>query len=125
MKTVAFTGYRPEKLPFSENNSDVLYIKFRKRLMQVINRLVERGYTNFISGVATGFDTWAAEDVISLKKDNCNIKLECAIPFSGQAERWGQVDIKRRNQILKHSNRNTMVCKHYRKDCFLYVTNIW
>ena len=74
MNTVAFTGYRPDKLPFVEDKKDEQYLKFRERLLQVINRLVERGYTDFISGVALGFDTWAAEDIIALKKENKLIK---------------------------------------------------
>lgn len=45
MGTVAFTGYRPNKLPFAEDKKDELYLAFRKRLRQVIDRLVERGYT--------------------------------------------------------------------------------
>ena len=57
---VAFTGYRPEKMPFVESKKDEAYLKFRKRQLQVIERLIERGCTHFISGVAMGFDTWVA-----------------------------------------------------------------
>ena len=72
MGTVAFTGYRPNKLPFAEDKKDELYLAFRKRLRQVIDRLVERGYTEYVSGVAMGFDTWVAEDVIEVRKNNPN-----------------------------------------------------
>ena len=70
MLAVAFTGYRPEKMPFKENKKDEHYLKFRKMQMRVIRRLVERGYTHFISGLALGFDTWVAEDIIELRKEN-------------------------------------------------------
>ena len=63
---VAFTGYRPEKMPFVESKKDEAYLKFRKRQLQVIERLIERGCTHFISGVAMGFDTWVAEDIMVL-----------------------------------------------------------
>ena len=63
---VAFTGYRPEKMPFVESKKDEAYLKFRKRQLQVIERLIERGCTHFISGVAMGFDTWVAEDILAL-----------------------------------------------------------
>lgn len=33
--TVAFTGYRPEKMPFIESKSDENYMRFRKRQLQV------------------------------------------------------------------------------------------
>lgn len=32
---VAFTGYRPEKMPFVESKKDEAYLKFRKRQLQV------------------------------------------------------------------------------------------
>ncbi len=31
MNTVAFTGYRPEKMPFSEDEEDESYIRFREQ----------------------------------------------------------------------------------------------
>ena len=93
---VAFTGYRPEKMPFVESKKDEAYLKFRKRQLQVIERLIERGCTHFISGVAMGFDTWVAEDILVLQKNNSSLELECAIPFPGQADRWSTSDQKRR-----------------------------
>ena len=53
---VAFTGYRPEKMPFVESKKDEAYLKFRKRQLQVIERLIERGCTHFISGVAIQYN---------------------------------------------------------------------
>lgn len=76
MHTVAFTGYRPEKMPFVEEKHDEGYSRFREQQLKVINRLVERGYTHFISGVAMGFDTWVAEDVLKLQKKNKELHLE-------------------------------------------------
>lgn len=85
---VAFTGYRPEKMPFYENRRDARYLAFRTILNRVIVRLIERGCTQFISGVARGFDTWVAEDVLALREKNPKLSLECVIPFPGQADLW-------------------------------------
>lgn len=52
MCTVAFTGYRPGKMPFVEDKKDEKYIHFREQELKVIKRLIERGYTHFISGAA-------------------------------------------------------------------------
>ena len=87
MKTVAFTGYRPEKMPFAENKKDEAYLRFREAQLKVINRLIERGYTSFVSGAAQGFDTWVAEDILTLRKKNKELSLECAIPFPDQAKK--------------------------------------
>ena len=92
MGTVAFTGYRPNKLPFTEDKKDELYVAFREKLRKVIDRLIERGYTEYISGVAMGFDTWVAEDVLASKKLHPEIKLECAIPCPDQDKNWSLGD---------------------------------
>lgn len=103
MGTVAFTGYRLQKMPFPEDEKNDLYTRFREQELKVINRLMELGYTDFISGVAQGFDTWAAEDVLSLKKKNKSITLECAIPCPQQDNQWSADDQRRRKKILRHA----------------------
>ena len=118
MSTVAFTGYRPEKMPFTEDRKDELYNRFREQQHKVINRLIERGYTDFISGVAMGFDTWVAEDVLEFRKKNKSLHLECAIPFPDQDKKWERSDQKRRLKILKQADTSTMVSEHYSSDCF-------
>lgn len=118
MGTVAFTGYRPNKLPFAEDKKDELYLAFRKRLRQVIDRLVERGYTEYVSGVAMGFDTWVAEDVIEVRKNNPNIRLECAIPCPNQDKNWSFWDKVRRKKILYHADSKPVICEHYNDQCF-------
>ena len=82
-KIVAITGFRPEKMPFAENESDEKYLRFIKELKMVIKRLIQLDYTVFISGIAQGFDTWCAEIALDFGG-----KVECAIPFPAQAEFW-------------------------------------
>lgn len=115
---VAFTGYRPEKMPFTESDKDENYIRFREREMQVIKRLVERGCTHFISGMAMGFDTWVAEDVLLLKKANKALTLECAVPFPDQAKAWERKDQMRRKEILSKADMTTMISESYTRWCF-------
>lgn len=118
MAKVAFTGYRPEKLPFRENESDIAYQRFRKTLYKIISRMAELGYCDFISGVAMGFDTWVAEDVLCLKEDNPSVTLECAVPFPGQADKWSERDRARRDRILEASDSVTCVSDEYTKSAF-------
>lgn len=115
---VAFTGYRPEKMPFAESETDANYLLFRNREMQVIERLVERGCTHFISGMAMGFDTWVAEDVLQLKKRNKALTLECAIPFPDQAKGWKKESQKRRADIIAKSDVQTLVSEFFTRGCF-------
>lgn len=86
-KTVCFTGHRPNKLGgfLSPNSTEALVAERTKYL---IGLFLERGYTNFISGGAQGFDTIAAREVWKKRQTNKDIKLIIAVPFRGQEDRW-------------------------------------
>lgn len=118
MGCVAFTGYRPEKMPFEENKKDEKYLHFREMQLKVINRLIERGYTDFVSGMAQGFDTWVAEDILLLQKKNKELTLECAIPFPDQAKSWPLSEQRRRYKIITHANSSVIISEAYTRDCF-------
>ena len=118
MARVAFTGYRPEKLPFRESESDAAYLRFRKTLYKVIRRMAELGYTEFVSGVAMGFDTWVAEDVLRLRAERRDVRLECAIPFPTQADRWCERDKFRRERILAAADSVTTLSPEYTQNAF-------
>ena len=115
---VVFTGYRPEKLPFSESYKDPAYLRFREAHKGLVEHLVRLGCTCFFSGVAKGFDTWAAEDVLFWKQTYPHIRLVCAVPFPGQADGWQPEECRRREQILAAADRVVTVCPQYRKGCY-------
>lgn len=66
-KRCAFTGYRPQKMPFGFNESDPRCIDFKRRVKETIQALYDMGYRHFISGGALGMDMFAAEDVLELR----------------------------------------------------------
>ncbi len=115
LKTVAFTGYRREKINFSENSEE--YFRFRALQLRVIKRLIEKGYTTFISGMAIGFDTWVAEDICRLKKEK-GISLVCAVPFPKQDSSWSMEDKQRRKFILNQADEVKIITPYYSKECF-------
>ncbi len=121
-KTVAFTGRRPEKLPFPEDPCHAGYGTFRASEARVIRELYDRGYTRFISGMARGFDMWTAEDVLALR-DRCpGIALVCALPFPGQASGWSEFDRARWQRVLDRADEVITVSPAYTSGCF-YVRN--
>ncbi len=115
-KTVCFTGHRPEKLNFLEN--DLKYNVLLQTLNRVVTRLSELGYTHFISGMARGFDIWAAETVCNLKNKNQDVKLFCAIPFPNQASTWRVIDRQRWKKIKNCSDGEIVISSSYSKGCF-------
>ncbi len=72
-KTIAFSGYRSEKLP---ENIDPIRINLRETVLSSI----EEGYDTFLCGMADGFDLMAASVVLELKA-RYNLKLISVIPF--------------------------------------------
>lgn len=118
MAKVAFTGYRPEKMPFRESDADPSYLRFRRTLYKIICRLAELGYTDFVSGVALGFDTWVAEDVLRLRAEQRGVTLECAIPFPTQDEKWRERDRFRRERILAAADKVVTVSPEYTNSAF-------
>lgn len=115
----AFTGHRPQSLPFRFNESDPRCIMLKARLKQEINDQISKGVYNFISGMALGVDTWAAEIVLEKRMFNKNIKLICAIPCRTQSLRWSPEAVERYDRILSKADEVVYVGEQYTHDCMM------
>ncbi len=60
-KSCAFTGHRPNSFPWGYNEADKNCQELKAILNAQIVRMVEAGVTDFLSGMALGVDTWAAQ----------------------------------------------------------------
>ena len=81
-KTACFTGHRkipPESIP-----------ELSQRLKNTLLRLIEEGYMYFGAGGALGFDTLAAQCVLSLRKRYPHIKLILVLPCTAQTKGWSK-----------------------------------
>jgi len=115
----AFTGHRPKKFPWGYNEADVRCVALKKALTEQIAKLVNSGYTDFLSGMAEGTDTWAALTILSLKKENPALKLHCVLPCEGQADKWSASARELYSYILEQANSVVYVSREYSKDCML------
>jgi len=116
-KICAFTGHRPKKFPWRYDETDVRCTALKKELVNEIVHLVESGYTEFLSGMAEGTDTWAAQAVLALRKENPALKLHCVLPCEGQADKWSISAQERYFTILKQADSVVYVSRAYSKDC--------
>ena len=95
-KTVCFTEHRPKGIiadrPYDESNRPV-YQKIVDGLTVSIERLIEQGYTNFISGGAQGFDQLAFWAVNIIKARRPEIQNIIYKPFNGQELRWAKTGL--------------------------------
>lgn len=118
MKTCAFTGHRPQNLPFGFNEEDERCIDLKKTLReQIINLIEDEGVTHFISGMAIGVDMYAAEIVLGLKATYPGITLESAIPCESQAVKWSEALRDRYFDIASKCDKETLIQTHYSPDC--------
>ena len=95
-RTVCFSGYRPDKFPFSlKDTTCEEYSSLLRDINAAIIEAFELGYRNFLCGMGRGFDLLCAKAVLDIRKDakyDC-IKLVAVLPFrkhkfSGE---WGKL----------------------------------
>lgn len=118
-KTCAFTGHRPQNLPWQFNEADTNCLKLKQILNQQISQLAENGFTDFLSGMALGSDTWAAEAVLNLRKKKPALKLHCILPCKTQAEKWPVSEQERYQKILAQADSIFFTSRNYHPNCML------
>jgi len=117
-KACAFTGYRPSKLPWGYDEHDARCMEFKFRLRESLEYLIGKGYVDFLSGGALGFDLMAAEMVLSLREKYPWIRLVMVIPFDGQADRWTEDQRRRWLSVIEVSDRVVHISHDYDKGVF-------
>ena len=117
-KICAFTGHRPQSLPFGFNEADERCIALKGMLREEIIKLIEKdGVSHFITGMALGVDMYAAEIVLDLKAAYSGITLESAIPCETQAVNWTVQQRERYFDIASKCDKETLIQNHYTADC--------
>lgn len=122
--TCAFTGHRPHRFPWKNNEDDPRCVSLKKALAKEISGLVYIGVTDFYSGGAEGVDCWAAQIVLELREKNPALKLHCILPYEGQADKWSDSARERYQEILKNADSVKYVSRDYYDGC-LIERNHW
>ncbi len=110
-------------------------IKYRLRQL-IVGIIRKKSVTHFISGLAEGVDTWAAEIVLEIKEESANITLEAAIPCENQTASWNVKSKERRDRIMAMCDKVTILQRNYTYDCMMrrnrymvdrsdYVIAVW
>ena len=115
----AFTGHRPHKFPWKDNEADPRCIALKETLARQIATLAGAGVTEYFTGGADGTDCWAAEIVLSLREKNPALKLRCVLPYGGQADRWSDSARERYHSILKRADSVDYVSRQYYDGCMI------
>lgn len=111
----AFTGYRPQKMPFGFDELLPECIDFKNRIKETIEMLIFQGYTHFLSGGALGMDMYAGEAVLELRKQYPWIALEIVVPFDAQSAKWALPYQTRYDRLLAEADIITCTGHEYSK----------
>ena len=109
--TAAFTGHRWYD---SSRKQSVI-----EKLEGCVREAYKNGITNFISGMAIGFDLLAAELVLSLKQECPAITLTATLPFCEQASRFNERDKSRYYKCLSQADDIVILSNDYTAKCYL------
>ncbi len=117
--TCCFTGHRPDKLPWGEDESDERCFELKVRIAAALETAYEKGMRHFICGMARGADFYFCEAALALRGAYPGVTVEAAIPCEEQAARWRERDRNRYFALIKACDFETMVQHHYDKGCML------
>ena len=107
--TVCFTGHRhiaADALP-------LLTARMDRQLAQ----LYGKGYRDFLSGGALGFDLLAAERVMALRRVHPDVRLIMVLPCGNQTHRWAAQDCHRYERILYAADETRVLAPAYYEGC--------
>jgi len=107
--TVCITGHR--KIP--PKQIDTLARQLKTTLIQ----LIEDGYLYFGAGGALGFDTLAAQTVLSLRAEYPQIKLILVLPCLSQTRGWSTGDIEIYEDIKSNADKVVYTSEEYTRGC--------
>lgn len=108
-QTCCFTGHRD--LP--PNESAII----GHRLEQALRELILSGVRFFGAGGALGFDTLAAQTVLSLRQEYPHIRLILVLPCLSQTRGWRPKDVEVYEAIKKQADKVTYTAREYTKGC--------
>ncbi len=111
--TCCFTGPRSPRLPQSREEISEL----KEKLLASIVDAYYGGYRYFISGMAEGFDLFAAEAVFSLKSSFSDIKLVAALPYKSAPQRQSEAVSEIMYSILENADIVESVFEEYIPGC--------
>lgn len=92
------------------------------RLDALLECMYQKGYRDFISGAALGFDTLAAERVLTLKAVHSDVRLVLAIPCATQSGKWSAADCGRYERLVYAADDVRVLSGSYYEGC-MHVRN--
>lgn len=117
--TCCFTGHRPSKLPWGQNENDLRCIAVKQELASRLEGIYETGFRHFMCGMAIGCDMYFAEAVLNLRDRHPDVSLEAVIPCGSQPDRWAKPLRMRYTSLLDRCDSVKVLQIMYSRDCMM------
>ena len=116
-RTCAFTGHRPEKLPWGYYENDERCQALKERMWKLVQELYDRGYRHFLCGMAQGCDIYFCETVLALRCLAVGVTVEAVIPHAGQDSKWSEAQRERYERLVNMCDKRTVLAPFYDRGC--------
>lgn len=117
--TCCFTGPRPPRLPLNGNEYSTEIAELKNGIRSAVFDAYYDGFRFFMSGMADGFDLFAAEAVLEMKEEFEGIALIAVLPYSGAPKRHSVAVSERIGRILKNADMVISLMEDYIPGCEL------
>jgi len=118
-KVCAFTGHRPEKLPWGSNEASPHCHALKLKLLQVVRELADEGYDTFLCGMARGCDLYFFDVVCQLRQERPGIRIVACLPCPSQARAWSVEDRERHQAALEAADEVRLLSEFYYEGCMV------
>jgi uncharacterized phage-like protein YoqJ len=123
--TCAFTGRRPQSLPWRYDDGHPDARAFARKLRAVIRQSYDDGFRIFLCGMAQGIDLLACEQTLILQESGCSdIQVIAAIPGHDQTKNWPLSQIERYNACLNRCHNRRVLSPFCSAESY-HLRNRW
>ena len=117
----AFTGHRPERLPWGRNEDDARCLALKTLLRRTVQEVYARGFSTFLCGMARGCDQYFAEAVLAAKDAGLapDARLCALVPCPSQPDGWSAAAQARYQALLAACDTVEILEPAYSPGCML------
>lgn len=117
----AFTGHRPERLPWRTDETDPRCRALKLLLQKSVALAYDRGFHTFLCGMARGCDQYFAETVLALQRAGRTPQAELValVPCPTQPDGWPTAERARYAALLRACTRVEVLEPVYSSGCML------
>lgn len=116
LRTVCFTGHRPEKLPDGGKLSSEKIRVLKSMLYAQISSAADDGFDTFITGMQRGIDLWAGEAVMSMMAQR-ELHLVAALPYKDMGANFKDNDKWLFGRIMDCAEKIVVISDDYTPAC--------